>query len=182
MEYWTILTASQAHIPGLTPGLEICLVPLGLGPSFLLSILLFPPRAWKSAHEPEHSGWSLLTADRLSYSLSLDYISKCHLFLYFPVSAPSLLETCLLPLSTNLSGWPLVIYCHILLHISSNALSASLDFLTVPTQSSRVDLVPPSLSCLLQQTRPFLTIICSYDNEHSRPCRLEPHHTTETSF
>lgn len=112
MERQAVLSASQARAPGLTPGLETCLVPLGLGPSFLLSILLFPPRAWRSARKPEQSGWSLLTADRHFYSLSPDYVSKCHLFLHFPVPAPpSLRLVAHLPVPT-LSAW--VTACHLL--------------------------------------------------------------------
>lgn len=89
-------------VPGLTPGLEICPVPLGWGPCFLLSIPLFPPsRAWKSAHKPEHGSWSLLTADTLPYSLTPDYISQCHLCLRFSVPAPPDLEICHLPCHTG---------------------------------------------------------------------------------
>lgn len=86
---WSIkpfLLLVRPRVPGLTLGLEICLVPLGWGPCFLLSIPLFPPsRAWKSARKPKLSGWRLLTADRLSYSLIPDCISQCHLFPDFPV-------------------------------------------------------------------------------------------------
>lgn len=92
----------RPRVPGLTPALEICPVPLGWGPRFLLAIPLFAPsRAWKSARKPECSSWNLLTADTLSYSLTSGYISPGHLFLHFSEPAPPHLEVGHLPHNTS---------------------------------------------------------------------------------
>lgn len=145
-------------VPGLTPDLEVCLVPLGWRPCSSLSTPPFPPsRTWKSACEPELGGWSLWTADRLPH-----FQVHCSVppVLDFLVPAPPSLETCHPPPNTNstclVDG--LVIGCHIPLQVPSKASSTSLYFLAAPAPSPWADLASASLSCPWQGTRPFLTL------------------------
>lgn len=63
LERPAILCARQAPCSRPDSCLALCPVPPWLQPSFSISILPSPPRAWKSARKPEQSGWSLLTAD-----------------------------------------------------------------------------------------------------------------------
>lgn len=115
----------RPHVPGLTPGLAFCLLPLWLGPSFSLSILPSPSRAWKSAHKPKRAE-CLEPANCIHtfYSIAPDYTSKCHLFPHCSVPEPSFP----LPMPI-LFAW--VLACH-LPHSSATSSSvwpASLDFL-----------------------------------------------------
>lgn len=112
----------RPHVPGLTPGLAFRLVPLWLGPGFSLSNLLSPPTAWKSAHKPEWSVWSLLTADT-------HFIPS--LLMTFPSAtcshtAPSLN---LPPLQCPLFAWVLACHLATLFCIPSRVWPARLDFL-----------------------------------------------------
>lgn len=160
---WSIkpfLLLVRPRVPGLTPGLDLCLVPMGRRPCFLLSIPFFPPsRTWKSAHKPKLRGWSLLTADRLSNSLISDYISQCHLFPDRPVPAPPSLETC--------HPLPNINYtcpgdC---LSSASIFLCISLLLPCLPLHSTCPIPVGGSsqFACVLQWTGPFLSVL-SYNN------------------